>query len=375
MTEFSGVVRKDRRTKNLVKRLKPHEIALIAHADLDEVAAQSLVAARVRAVLNVSQSITGRYPNKGPLILAEADIPVFDLENPAAWDLIPDGARVVVKDGSVFYGGKNVARGQLLTRELIHDRLEKARENLAQELDQFVENTLEYARREKGLILGSVSWPALRARIAGRQALVVVRGAEYEQDLRALQSYIDEVHPVLIAVDGGADCLLEHGLHPDIIVGDMDSVSDRALRSRAELIVHAYQDGRAPGLARVKELGLEAHVVPLPGTSEDLALLLAYEKGASLIVAVGAHSNMIDFLEKGRRGMASTFLVRLKVGSILVDAKGVNKLYRGRMRGRYLAIVALAAAIPTALIIGLSEPVRELARLVVMWVRLNLRIL
>lgn len=375
MIELSGVVRKDRRTKNLVKRLKPHEVALIAHADLDELAAHSLVAAKVRAVLNVSQSITGRYPNKGPLILADADVPVFDLDDSAAWDAIPDGATVALRDGSLFCEGRRVAAGQLLTRELILDRLEKARENLAQELDRFVENTLEYARREKNLILDSVKWPQLRTRIDGRQALVVVRGAEYEQDLRALQSYVEELRPVLIAVDGGADTLLSLGFRPDIIVGDMDSVSDRALCSRAELLVHAYPDGRAPGLNRVRELGLDAHSVPLPGTSEDLALLLAYEKGASLIVAVGAHSNMIDFLEKGRRGMASTFLVRLKVGSILVDAKGVNKLYRGRMRGRYLAVVAFAAAIPIALIIGLSEPLRELARLVVMWMRLNFRIL
>ncbi len=374
MTELSGVVRKDRRTKNLVQRLRPHDIALIAHADLDELAAHSLATARVRAVLNTSSSISGRYPNKGPLILAEADIPVIDLDDAGAMDAIPEGATVSVKEGSVFYGGRLVSTGTRLTREIIQNRLEKSRENLAQELDLFVENTLEYARREKNLILGSVAWPRLKTRIAGRQALVVVRGAEYEQDLRALQSYIDELQPVLIAVDGGADTLLGLGFRPDVIVGDMDSVTDRALRCGAELIVHAYPDGRAPGVARPRNLGLECHRVPLPGTSEDLALLLAFEKGASLIVAVGAHSSMIDFLEKGRHGMASTFLVRLKVGGILVDAKGVNKLYRGRMRGRYLALVFLAAAIPTLLIIGASEPLREIARLTMMWIRLNLHI-
>jgi uncharacterized membrane-anchored protein len=163
-------------------------------------------------------------------------------------------------------------------------------------------------------------------------------------------------------VDGGADALLENGFRPDLILGDMDSVSDEALLCGAELVVHAYPDGRAPGLARVEKLGMTATTMPVPGTSEDAAMLLAHGQGAELIVAVGTHSNMIDFLEKGRAGMASTFLVRLKVGSILVDAKGVNKLYRGRVRARYLVQIAVAALIPVAIVIGLSEPIRQLGR-------------
>ena len=56
-------------------------------------------------------------------------------------------------------------------------------------------------------------------------------------------------------------------------------------------------------------------------------MLLAYEKGAALIVSVGAHFNLIEFLDRKRGGMSSTFLTRLRIGEKLVDAKGVSRLY------------------------------------------------
>ncbi len=158
-----------------------------------------------------------------------------------------------------------------------------------------------------------------------------MRGYHYKEDLQTLRHYIREYRPVLIGVDGGADALIEAGHQPDLIVGDMDSVSDDALRCGAEIVVHAYRDGRAPGLERVRALGVEPVVFPATGTSEDVAMLLADDKGASLIVAVGTHVTLVEFLDKGRSGMASTFLTRLRVGGKLVDAKGVSRLYRARI--------------------------------------------
>jgi uncharacterized membrane-anchored protein len=124
----------------------------------------------------------------------------------------------------------------------------------------------------------------------------------------------------------------------------------------------------------VEQLGLSAEIFAAPGTSEDVALLLAYEKGAELIVAVGTHSSMEDFLEKGRKGMASTFLVRLKIGSIFVDAKGVSKLYRNRLKTRYLAQIILAALLPAGAILLISPTTRELLRLLYIHFRLMLGI-
>ncbi|HHV82143.1 MAG TPA: hypothetical protein GXX43_00515, partial [Tepidanaerobacter syntrophicus] len=187
----------------------------------------------------------------------------------------------------------------------------------------------------------------------------------YKEDLAAIKTYIDEVRPVLIGVDGGADALLEYGYTPDIIIGDMDSVSDNTLRicKEKDIVVHAYPDGRSPGLERIKKLGLDAKIFTSPGTSEDIAMLLAYEKGADLIVAVGTHSSMIDFLEKGRKGMGSTFLVRLKVGSILVDAKGVSKLYNQRLRPSYMLGIFAAALVPILVIFNISPPIKHALKL------------
>jgi uncharacterized membrane-anchored protein len=204
---------------------------------------------------------------------------------------------------------------------------------------------MEYLRRERELLLDGVGVPDIRTPLDGRHVLVVVRGYDYRDDLAALRPYIREYRPVLVGVDGGADALREVGLKPDIIIGDMDSVSDDALRSGAEVVVHAYRDGNAPGLARVQELGITPVIFPAAGTSEDVALLLADEKGASLIVAVGTHATLVEFLDKGRSGMASTFLTRLRVGGKLVDAKGVSRLYRSRIRIGTLLLLVIATAI------------------------------
>jgi uncharacterized membrane-anchored protein len=188
--------------------------------------------------------------------------------------------------------------------------------------------------------------------------LVVVRGYDYREDLTALRSYIRELHPLLIGVDGGADALLDAGLRPDLIIGDMDSVTTEALVSGAELVVHAYADGRAPGMERLEALGLPCEVFEATGTSEDIAMLLAYERGAELIVAVGTHTNLVELMDKGRKGMASTFLTRLRVGSVLVDAKGVSRLYRGGIRRQDLMLLVLMTLATMAVAVWISEPLR-----------------
>lgn len=369
-----GRARLAKRTKELVARIEPGEIAVIDHEDLDEVAARSLVDARVALVVNAKRSMTGRYPNPGPKILLEAGVPLVDAAGDEVFKRLVDGDLIEVHEGRIYRDGSLVAEGKLLTAEDVEAAYAAARHNVVAEIEAFVENTLEYARKEKGFILGSVRFPQLRTELAGRPALVVVRGPGYRDDLRAIASYIDEVRPVAIAVDGGADALLELGFVPDIIVGDMDSVSDEALRCGAELVVHAYPDGRAPGRERLERLDIQAHEVASVGTSEDVALLMAYELGASLIVAVGTHSNIVDFFEKGRRGMASTFLVRLKVGSILVDAKGLSQVYRGRPKASYSMPVLIAALLPFALVALLSAPLRQWFRLLVIYARLSLGI-
>lgn len=365
-----GSVRVDRKTKELVKRLKPGEIAVIVHQDLDEVAADSLVKKHVRAVLNCRQSISGRYPNLGPKCLVEHNVPLIDNLGEDFAELIREGDEIEIQDNLVLKHGKVLGSAILLDADSVAEKMEWASQNLSRELARFIENTVTYALKEKRVILGQVPTPQTRVSFAGRHALVVVRGRDYKDDLNTIRSYIAEVRPVLIGVDGGADALLECGYRPDLIIGDMDSISDQALTSGAEIIVHAYTTGEAPGLQHIRDLGLEAQVFAFPGTSEDVAMLLAYEKGAELLVAVGTHSNLIDFLEKGRKGMASTFLVRMKVGSSLVDAKGVSRLYSGRVKARHFLQIVAAALLPVTAVSLVSPPAQFFFRLLVLKARL-----
>jgi uncharacterized membrane-anchored protein len=251
----------------------------------------------------------------------------------------------------------------------INVALASARENLDSELDAFVRNTLTYLERdsERTLLLDPIIPPDVKTDFFDKPVVVAVRGNRYREDLRLLANFFADAKPLIIAVDGAADELLSIGLVPDVILGDMDSVSDRSLRCGAELIVHAYasssQPVAAPGASRCQQLGLPFMTFPVAGTSEDAALLLAYELGAKLIVAVGTHTHMEDFLDKGRRGMASTFLVRLKVGSRLVDAKGVSSLMSmNQPIGPSLLLLVSAALFPVIVLLLLTPAGQILSR-------------
>jgi uncharacterized membrane-anchored protein len=364
---ISGAVRLDRRTKRLVGRLRPGEIAVIDHVDLDRVAADSLVASGVAAVLNAKPSVSGRYPNLGPEVLIQAGIPLVDDLGEQLFDQLREGNFVRVEGDTVLLDGEPVAQGRRQDTESVAKAMADAREGLSVQLEAFAANTMEYLKQERDLLLDGVGVPDVETRIAGRHCLIVVRGYDYKADLDVLRPYIREFKPVLIGVDGGADALVEAGYTPDMIVGDMDSVSDDVLSCGAEVVVHAYPDGRAPGLARVHQLGIEATAFPAAATSEDIAMLLADEKGASLIVAVGTHATLVEFLDKGRGGMASTFLTRLKVGGKLVDAKGVSRLYRHSMSGSSLLLLVLSAIAAMASAVAVSTVGKAYLGVVAEW--------
>jgi uncharacterized membrane-anchored protein len=351
----AGVARLDRRTKRLVGRLNAGDIAIIDHVDLDRVAADSLVAAKVSAVINAQPSISGRYPNLGPDLLVANGITLLDNVGEAIFAAVKEGTRVRIDGDTVYIGEQAVAMGTVQDSESIAAMMAEAKSGLSTQLEAFAVNTMEYMKRERALLLDGVGVPEVRTKFSDRHVLIVVRGYDYKADLAALRPYIREYKPVLVGVDGGADALREAGYKPDLIVGDMDSVSDNVLRSGAEVVVHAYPDGRAPGLARVQDLGIEAVTFPALGTSEDIAMLLADEKGASLIVAVGTHATLVEFLDKGRGGMASTFLTRLRLGGKLVDAKGVSRLYRSRISAAALLLLVLAAFIAIGAALAVSE--------------------
>jgi uncharacterized membrane-anchored protein len=341
----TATARLDRRTKNLANRLCPGDIAIIDHEDLDLTGADALIGRSVGAVVNVAQSISGRYPNRGPLLLIEAGIPLIDDVGPEVFDRVKEGQSVRLDGDTLYVGDEAVAKGREQDAQSVATAMAEAKVNVTAEIEAFAANTLEYIKHEYTLLAEGVGVPAMRTNLEGRDVLVVARGYHHREDLATLRSYIRERKPAMVAVDGGADAILEVGYRPDLIFGDMDSVSDRALTCGAEIVVHAYPDGRAPGLPRVRALGLDPVVCPAAGTSEDVALLIADEKGASLIVAVGMHHTLVEFLDKGRSGMASTFLTRLRVDDKIVDAKGVSRLYQSRVSAKAVIPLVFAAAV------------------------------
>lgn len=361
--EHTGPARLDRQTKNLVRRLKPDDVAIIEHTDLDRVSAEELLESGVRVVVNVASSQTGRFPNPGPLLLVRGGVRLIDAPGAELFDEVSEGELLTIRGASIFRNGTCLASGRALGAEELAAALADQRTRVTEALESFADNTMRYLREEGRFLAEGIDFPPLRTRFRDRHALVVARGPGHKRDLRIVRPYIRDFKPVLVGVDGGADALLEAGYKPDVIVGDMDSVSDRALRSGAELLIHAYHGGEAPGAARAERLGVTYVIVPATGISEDVALLLAYEKGAELIVAVGTHFNVIEFLERNRAGMSSTFLTRLKVGELLIDARGVSRLV-SRQVGVWPLIAFTAAGLGAMAVAVLVSPdLRELISL------------
>jgi uncharacterized membrane-anchored protein len=338
-----------------VRRLKPDDVAIIDHTDLDRVSAEELLESGVRVVVNVAPSQSGRFPNPGPLLLVRGGVRLIDAPGAELFDQVSDGELLTIRGASLFRNGDCIATGQILRAADLSSALAEQRSRVTEALESFADNTMRFVRQEGRFLAEGIEFPPVRTRFRDRHALVVARGPGHKRDLRIVRSYVRDFKPVLVGVDGGADALLEAGYKPDVIVGDMDSVSDRALRSGAELLIHAYPGGEAPGAERVEQLDLEYQTVPTMGVSEDVGMLLAYEKGAELIVAVGTHFNVIEFLERNRSGMSSTFLTRLRVGEILIDAKGVSRLV-SRQVGVWPLVGFTAAGLGALVVAVLVSP-------------------
>ena len=349
----TGVARVDRHTPALLRRLRPGDVAVLDRVDLDRATADALVAAGVAAVVNAAPSISGRFPNLGPEILVDAGVVLVDAVGPEVLHAVRDGARVRVHDGVVYAGERVLAEGVAQTAESVAGALVEARSGLAHQLEAFAANTIEFMRRERALLLDGQGVPEVRVDLEGRQVLVVAAGYEHARDLGRLRRFVREHRPCLVGVGAGADALLAAGHRPDLIVGNPADVSDAALTCGADVVVPAFADGHAPGLHRVQDLGAGAVTFPSAANPEDLALLLAHHRGASMIVTVGLSATMAEFLDRGRSGSnASTFLTRLQTGGQVVDGRAVAALHRRSSAGGVLLLLlAAAAAVLAALLV------------------------
>ncbi|MDQ3795987.1 MAG: putative cytokinetic ring protein SteA [Actinomycetota bacterium] len=362
------------KTKEILPQLDAATIPVINHKNLDRVTADTLVEAGVNAVVNAAGSATGEYPNLGPFILARAGVYILDGVGTKVFERLSTGDEIELRGDCVYRGGELVAVGEHLDEETTERKLRESREVVGAALESFARNTVEFMRHERDVLFSKLDVPAeLAGEIWGRHVLLVVRGYDYRQDLAALRTYLREVRPFIIGVDGGADAVLEAGWTPDLVFGDMDSVSDRGLWASNHVLVHAYPNGEAPGMERVRAAGIEdARTVPAPGLSEDVAILIAEQCGAELIVAVGTHVGLVEFLDKGRKGASSTFLTRLKVGPRLVDAKGVSKLYPSRVSVQQLVALVVAGLVAVSAIIYSSNPLADIFHILAIKLRLLL---
>jgi len=353
-----GAARLDRRTQSLARRLQPGDVAIIDHLDLDRANAEALVEGGAVAVVNASHFISGRYPNLGPEVLARSEVVMVDNVGQDVFGKVRDGARVRVHEGHVFVGDDPVVSGRVLGSDDVRELMDRAREGLLTQLESLTHNTTEFLRREQDLLLHGQGAPDVRTQFEGRPVVVVVAGYDFREDLRRLRRFIKEQRPVLVGVDAGADALIAAGHRPDLLVVGQEglvqatsaryqsaTVSDKGLRTSREVVLHADRAGRAVGSDRLDRLGVRSHKFSASGTSEDVAVLLADLRGASLIVSVGTHATLDEFLDSHRTGLASTFLTRLRVGPKLVDAKGVPHLYSGRVRVWQLVLVLLAGLV------------------------------
>ncbi len=362
------------KTKEILPKLDAVTIPVINHENLDRITAERLVEAGVNAVVNAAGSATGEYPNMGPFILARAGVYILDGVGKKVFERISSGDEIELRGDGVYKDGELVAVGEHLDEETAERRLRESRRVVGAALESFAQNTVEFMRHEQDLLFSKLPVPKdLVREIQGRQVLVVVRGYDYRQDLAALRTYLREVRPFIVGVDGGADALLEAGWKPDLVFGDMDSVSPRGLQAAKRVLVHAYPSGYAPGMERVKASGIEtAETLPAPGLSEDVAILLAEQCGAELIVAVGTHVGLVEFLDKGRKGASSTFLTRLKVGPRLVDAKGVSKLYPSRVSVWQLVALVVAGLVAVSAIVHSSNALADIFQILAIKLRLLL---
>jgi uncharacterized membrane-anchored protein len=341
-----GTARVDRDIDRLLRRVCPGDIAVLDVLDLDRITADALVDAEIAAVINASQSVSGRYPNLGPEVLLANGVTLIDETGTDVFKKIKDGSKVRLYNGGVYAGDRRLIRGTERTDEEIAELMQEAKSGLVAHLEAFAGNTIEFIRSESPLLIDGIGIPDVDIELRRRHVVVVAEEDDAADDLKRLKPFIKEYQPVLIGVGSGADVLRQAGYRPQLIVGDPSNLSTEVLKSGAQVVLPADADGHAPGLERIQDLGVGAMTFPAAGSPADLALLLADHHGAALLVTAGHRANIETFFDRTRQDSnPSTFLTRLRVGEKVVDAKAVATLYHNRISGGAIALLILTMLI------------------------------
>lgn len=212
-----GAARVDRRIRALIPRLREGDVAVIDHLDLDRANAQAMVDAGVRAVLNASAMSSGRFPNLGPQVLADAGVAMVERIGPDLFDAVREGDALRVHDEKIHTARERVLDGDVLDATGARQQSADARVGLAHQLDSFTHNSSEFLRREQDVLLHGQGVPTPSTKLADRPVVVVAPGRDHVEELKAVRRFITEQGPVLIGVDRGADALRAAGHRPDKI--------------------------------------------------------------------------------------------------------------------------------------------------------------
>ena len=342
---LSGPARVDRDPRVLAERLRRGDIAVIDAVDLDRVAARMLVAKGVAAVVNAAPTVSGRYPSLGATVLVDAGVDILDGVGIDVLSAVRDGTTVRIVDNRLLAGDTVLATGTRQTSETVTASLAASESGLSSQMAAFAASAGEYLRREHRLLLEPGSIPALRPSLSGRDVIVVVPGPDHRDDLARLRKYAKEYKPAVIAVDEAADTARDLGYKPTVVVGSLTAVSDEAIREAQDVVVCMDGDGATSGLARVDRMGVARTPVTTAVRPHELALLMADEAGARVIVAAGTDRTLVSMLDSGRTTAAADFVTRLRVGSRLLDADAVAAMHRPRIAGWLVALMLLVALV------------------------------
>ena len=355
-----GTARVERRVRDLLPRLRPGDIAVLDHLDMDRATAQALADRGCAAVVDAAAIISGRFPNLGPQSLVDAGVVVVDS---AGADVltVKDGARVRLHEGTLYVDDVALASGRPLDADEVSRLMEQARAGLADHLAALTHTSTEMLRREQDLLLHGRGVPRLATKVAGRPVVVVGRDPAAVEQLRAIRTFVREQHPVVVVVAEAAAAARVAGLRPDVLVVDADGdLPPAALVKAARDVVVRADRGRAPALVEALErVGAHPVVLETSATPEDAALVVADAAGPAVVVPVGMDTTLEDLLDSRRPGVAGTYLVRLKLGPRLVDVAAVPHLYAGRVRPWHLLVLMLAGFVALAAAVSVTPVGQE----------------
>ena len=332
-----GRVRVDDRPKHLATRLERGEIAVINVADLDRESAAALVEAAPIAVLNAQPSLTGRAAALGPRLILDAGITLVDDLGQDIMSL-REGQEVAVTGSKVLVDGGIIATGRAVSAQDLDVEVADSATLFA----GFEGSVEDYLAKDGATVLRGEGVPSIDG-LGKRTILLVSAASEAASDCRALARWRSEAAPFVIAVDGGADVALKAHLTLDLVVGDADLMSEKAIRRARAFIVRVGGDGLAPGAQRLDRMGIVYERVAMAGTSLDAALVVAAHSGATAVVTAGVSYGEAELVDAGRALVAPAFFSRLAVGSRLIGAQAVAATFRPRPRGWTLVLLALVA--------------------------------